>query len=243
MKITIIHPSRSRPAQAAATAKAWLSSAKHPELIEYILSIDKDDPNRWEYSSLVSPTSFTLYEDYNASAIEAINNAAQISTGDILIVVSDDFNQPPFHWDEALRQALQGKSDFIVKTDDGAQPWIITLPIMDRVYYRRFGYVYNPAYKHMFADTEMTHVGEMLGRIVKLPMQIKHNHYTTGNTGKDAINEKNDKTWNQGEQVYLERLMSNFGIGDEEIDNSYLDRIHTSHVHWLNSKGIIFAAS
>lgn len=207
-KISIIHPSRSRPQLAAQTAKKWLSSAKNWKDIQYLLSIDKDD-DLYDEIILEYPAQ-TLVGD-NANAIEAINYGASKTEGDLIIVVSDDFDCP-FHWDVALLKALEGKSDYLVKTKDGIQKTLITLPIMDRVYYNRFGYIYNPEYEHMFCDQEMTAVGHMLGRVIELDITFPHNHYTTGRFAKDAISVKNDNTWNQGQRVFNKNLATNFGI-------------------------------
>lgn len=231
--ITIIHPSRSRPEMAIYTYARWKGMSSNPSNIEYLMSIDNSDPYIDEYMEWY-PCALI---GNNSSAIEAINVAAEQAKGNLLIVVSDDFDCP-MHWDKLLLDALEGKEDFVVKTDDGAQPWIITLPIMDRKYYHRFGYVYNPDYKHMFADTEMTHVGAMLGKTINLPIKFEHRHYTTGAMQKDAINEKNDATWNQGEALYLERLKRNFDLDPKEIVNP-ASVCHHTHKEWLKSKGMM----
>ncbi len=218
---------------AAKTANKWLTSAKDRQNIQYILSIDTTDDTLQEYKELM-PNDVEYVISDNKTAIQAINNAALRAENDLFIVVSDDFDCM-YHWDAALIEALDGKSDFVVKTDDGAQPWIITLPIMDKVYYQRFGYIYNPEYKHMFCDTEMTHVGELLNKKIHLPLVFRHNHYTSGAMTKDAINEKNDSTWAQGESIYLKRVMSNFDL-PEELKKNYIG--HYTHNHWLASKGV-----
>ena len=120
-----------------------------------------------------------------------------------------------------------------MKTQDGGQPWIITLPILDRTYYNRFGWIYNPRFEHLFADTEMSHVADLLGRKIDLPITFRHNHYTSGRSPKDEINEKNDKTWNQGEAVYLEGVRCGFNI----IDPLPL-KCDPMHIAWLKQKGI-----
>lgn len=236
MRISIIHASRSRPAQAKQTVQAWLSAAKDRDQIEYILSIDSDDPTRAEYADIKVDT-VLCYN--NKSAIEAFNRGAAISKGNLLIAVSDDFGLPPFHWDNALLTLLEGNDDFVVKTDDGLQPWIITLPIMDRKFYNRFGYIYHPDYVHLFCDTELSSVGSMLDRTIYLPLRFPHQHYTTGKNRKDAISEKNDATWSQGEKVYLERLLRNFDLPDEDIKG--VGNFHPTHLAWLKSKGIAFS--
>lgn len=250
--ISIIHPSRNRPKQAALTARKWLSSAKNRGNIQYLLSVDIDD-DRAAYAfefgkeEFVSYSNFEVIRSANKTAIEAINTAARVSKGDIIIVVSDDFDCP-FHWDVALLDAIGDKTDIIIKTDDLAtnnqgrpqhQPWIITLPIMDRAYYNRFGYIYYPEYRHMFCDTEMTHVADLLDRKITLPIRFPHNHYTTGKMAKDEVSVKNDKTWAQGEALYLKRVKENFGL----VGNTGVLRCDQSHYNWLQSKGIKLEAA
>ncbi len=213
--ISIIHPSRNRPTQAMETVKKWLSQAKNPKDIEYVISLDSSDPKLEAYraalQTIEKPYNLGITLHDNHTAIEAINNTAKLVSGNLLIVVSDDFDCPNL-WDVALLDALKGKKDFIVKTKDGLQPELITLPIMDRAYYERFGYIYFPQYQHMFCDTEMTDVGHLLGKVIKLPITFYHRHYSTGLNKRDEISEKNDSTWKQGETLYNMRKVLNFGL-------------------------------
>lgn len=217
MKISIIHPSKGRPEIALKTAKNWFLKADLP--FEYILSLDSDGLKGYEIfkdflienkRGICINKGYIVFRD-NKSAIEAINYASINSKGDIIIVISDDFDCPE-HWDTLLLKALEGKKDFIVKTQDGLQKTLITLPIMDRTYYDRFGYIYHPDYKHMHCDEEMTIVGHMLGRIITLDLLFPHNHYTTGKFKKDAISLKNDSTWGHGQATLDRRAKNNFGI-------------------------------
>jgi hypothetical protein len=220
--ITIIHPSRQRPEMALQTKKNWMQNAIHKSSIEYILSIDNNDPTLYDYNWMFSHEYDTKIKyNNNWSAMEAINVVAPQSIGNLIVVVSDDFDC--FEgWDEYLLSHLQGDSDYIVKTSDGYMnsDWLITLPIMDRAYYNRFGYVYHPDYKHMWSDTEMTTVGHMLGKIIDLQNSnavFKHRHYTINEMQKDAVNEKNDATWNQGKSLFLERFDRDFDLPAEQI--------------------------
>jgi len=210
MKISIIHPSRARALIANQVRTEWLNKADKD--VEYIFSLDNDDIQNTRYDG------DCIYNN-NRSAIDAINKGVEIATGDLLIVVSDDFGCPE-HWDSLLIESLKGKSDYCVKTQDGLQPTLMTLPIMDRVYYDRFGYIYHPEYRHMFCDQEMTAVAHMLGKAITLPLVFPHNHYTTGKFKKDAITARNNATWVQGETVFNERLKSNFGIENPVMNYS-----------------------
>lgn len=221
MRISIIHPSRNRPEQAYNTAINWLNKAYYKANIQYILSLDEDEPLLKEYDKFFMNNMPGLVDTLgcvhkNKSAIEAINNACPHVNGDLLIVISDDFDCP-LNWDRLLLEALEGKSDFLVKTQDGLQKTLITLPIMDREYYERFGYIYHPDYLHMHCDEEMTIVGHMLGRVITLDLLFHHNHYTTGKMAMDAINVKNNSTWGHGQATLDRRAKDNFGIANPLI--------------------------
>lgn len=210
-KISVIHPSRCRPHEAFETASHWRDMSD--EDFEYILSLDNSDPSLQNYLRLFDYFGGNVvgFAHDNCSAIEAINKAAEVATGDLFVIISDDF-QAFKGWDTALKKWLNFNHDFCCKTSDGLQKTLITLPIMDRLYYERFGYIYFPGYKHMFCDQELTAVALMTDHFVEAPLTFKHNHYSTGKSPKDAINIKNDATWKQGEALFNERLKTNFGI-------------------------------
>jgi hypothetical protein len=105
---------------------------------------------------------------------------------------------------------------------------------MDRTYYNRFGYIYYPEYRHMFCDTEMSHVGALLGRTITSNIVFPHRHYTTGAMKRDAVNVRNDSTWTQGEQLYIERVKTNFGI-----ENPCAIDLPADHLNWLRKKGAL----
>jgi len=233
-KISIIHPSRSRGNQAFQTYQKWINKSKNPNNIEYILSLDDNDPMLELYNFLFKSIPITIITNNNRSAIDAINKAAQISTKEILIQIAEDFDCPQ-DWDEILLNNLKDKEDFIVKTNDGTQDWIITLPIMDRKYFNRFGYIYYPEYLHMFSDTELSHVADFLERKIYLDIYFPHNHYTTGKNIRDEVSIKADSTWNQGETLYLGRLKNNFNL--ENITGKL--KCGPSHISWLKNKGIL----
>lgn len=239
MKFSIIHASYGRPILAHETAMKWMQSKSMETDSEYLLSIEHNDPQLptymlWEAAPMwqTAMSGETIKDIINktGTSVAAINNAAKQATGDIIIVISDDFEPIP-NWDLEISKAVEGKTDWILKTQDGTQPWIITLPIMDRSYYERFGYIYNPAYSHMFCDTELTHVADLLGRKLTSSLLFKHNHYSVGGIAKDKTSIKTDKTWNSGKKVYLERFKNNFGLENVNVWN--LPKEAQPHINWL----------
>ena len=195
--ISIIHPSRGRAKQSFNTISKWLHLASTE--IELIVSIDNDDPQFNEYVQIyVNP-----FVSDSRSAVQAINNAAKVAKGDILMVVSDDTECFP-DWDIALLKEVEGKTDWILKTQDGIQDWIITMPVMDRAYYNRFGYIYDPDFLHMFCDTWLTVQADISGR--KITSNLKFPHLN--GSIQDDLRKRCDATWVQGEKTFIQKVKS-----------------------------------
>lgn len=241
--ISIIHASKNRPHQALQATLNWLKNASGKIPIEYILSLDKSDMEISKYLNLYSDNfnNYCPYEDFkinalvqdNTTAIEAINIAAKKSHNDLIIVISDDFRCFN-NWDKFLIDNLSDEEDFVAKSSDGIEDWIITLPIMDRKYYNRFGYIYFPEYNHLFCDTELTHVADILDRKITLNITFPHLHYAKLGLQPDDIAKKNNATWEQGKMLYLQRIKKNFGLKEKGVL-----KYSQSHKNWLLENGIL----
>lgn len=216
MKFSLIHPTRNRPKMAYDTFCEWVEKADDLNNFEYILSVDLDDVSLIDYGKWQAPDNFFVLANTNKTAIEAINFAAFHAKNEVFIVLSDDFSCPE-HWDTLLLKELEGKSDFCAKTDDGLQPTLITMPVMDQIYYQQYSYIYHNDYLHLHADEELTCVALMTGKYIKIPLLFPHNHYSTGRTEKDEINVKNDSTWGQGQRTLDHHALNNFGIENPVI--------------------------
>lgn len=230
--ITLICPSRQRPKKMFDTIQTWLKKSSSVEPLEIIISLDIDDPELGTYWQMFEEINVIRIKNNNRSAVDAINKAASCSSGNILIVVSDDFDCPE-EWDKKILDATKGHTDWIIKTWDGIQKWIITLPIMDRAYYNRFGYIYFPEYLHMFCDTELSCVADLTGRKINLDVPFTHNHYSTGKSVKDNVSIKADATWNQGEHLFLERAKRKFDLVNPVGKVTSLE-----YINWMRTKGV-----
>jgi len=202
--ISIILPTRSRPDKSAETTDKWLESSSDWTKLQLIVSIDEDDPEletyQWIYHKAIV--------NKNRSCVDAINNAAKVATGDIFIVVSDDTDCFK-DWDLALLKEVEGKSDYLLKTKDGIQDYIVTMTVMDRTYYERDGFIYHSDFKHQFADTYLTCVADIRGRLIKSDLVFPHKHYSHLKESPDALNVRNDATWKEGQDTFV-RLMKQF---------------------------------
>lgn len=203
--------------------------------VEYILSIDMSDPDKMKYFDLFQSLDVPnlILCNNNRSAVDAINRAAEKAKHNLFVQISEDFDCFQ-DWGKVLIEATKGKEDFLLKTNDGTQGWIVTLPIMDRKFYEANGYFYFPGFSHMFCDTDLTHKADIQKKlIVRNDITFFHNHYTTRKTKKDAVNEKADATWNAGMALYFERLKDGFGTGLNIWDVS---PEAAAHVRWLKKR-------
>lgn len=212
--ISVIYPSRGRAQQAIHTYELWRDKADG--MVQFIMAWDEDACEDYYKSFFYVDHEINISLTDSKSCVEAINNAIQDAKGNIFLVISDDFDCPE-HWDTQLLQSLEGKKDFCVKTKDGFQPLLMTLPIMDRTYYERFGYIYNPIYKHWYADQEMTAVAHMLGKVENVDILFPHNHYMAGKAQKDATYERNNLSAASGKAIYQQRIKENFGLTNPVI--------------------------
>lgn len=231
--ISIIHPSRGRAEKSANTIHKWINSATNIHSIELLVSCDMDDPMLDDYDSIYTPSIFRenpVIANENESAVDAINFAARKAHGYVLIVVSDDTDCFP-GWDAEILKQTEGKTDWILKTQDGIQNYIITNPIMDRAYYNRTGYIYHPDFKHLFCDTYLTCVADITGRKITSNLMFKHDHYSVNGTQPDELHKRNDATWKQGEETFI-RLMKEF-TPEERAKIS-----DPSMKNWLRNKGV-----
>jgi glycosyltransferase involved in cell wall biosynthesis len=208
MKFTIIHPSRSRPQKSAETIKKWIERSSGG--VEVIVSLDEDDETVPLYKQhaifdriLVSP---------NKTAIQAINTAAKHATGDVFVVVSDDTDCPR-GWDLIISDVTIGRRDFVIKFGDGIQRRIITMPVLDRVYYNRDHRIYNPLYDHAWSDTEFTEVAHARHCVItRNDIVFRHLHYSVTGEQPDELYQRNDATHDPGRELYNQRKAINFGL-------------------------------
>lgn len=216
MKISLLHPSRSRPEKSFNTIKKWIDNANEKNNIELIISLDWDDKTLSKYRELYQSLDFLpnwLIEG-NSSCVQAINKAARMASGDIFIVVSDDTDCFP-GWDTAILKEVEGKEDWILKTQDGIQNWIITMPVMDRIYYNRTGNIYDHDFEHMFCDTWLTVKADISGRKIKSNCLFPH----LNDTIKDDLRVRSDATWGRGENVFIEKIKKTSGEDLKKIED------------------------
>lgn len=201
------------------------SSGKHDLLV--VVSMDDDDS---EMNNDFSRDAFAhLAEDgveisyhYGSSngKIAAINRDIPTGDWDIVVSTADDMEPVEDGWDDIIVQdmlrefpnldgALNYNNDPRLedKGPDGYKT-LITLPVIGRKLYNRFGYIYHPDYKSEWCDNEQTEVFEILGvlrHINRRPIVHKWAE------NQDSLMRRNMQIgWDIDRQTYVRRKANGF---------------------------------
>jgi hypothetical protein len=201
----------------------WCNKFSGLNELEYILSLDSDDARN--YMQVVAEIAgyfpIRVLVNQNRSVVDAMNNGAEISTGDVLLYVSDDF-ECPLHWDLEIQKRVRKSNkdgQWVLEVNDGIQPSydnsIQTILILSRGYYESAGYLYYPEYISVWGDNDFTQRARLMG--VNIPawdLVFKHNHYSIGGLPHDDTyrRENSPKAYQHGEAVYRRREKDHFGV-------------------------------
>jgi hypothetical protein len=181
-RFSLLHATRGRPEQALAARNLWLRAAFVPLGVEHIFAVDADDAKSLE-----------ALKDYRHVVVEqprgcvkAWNAAAVVSSGQVLIQLSDDWI-PCHDWDAMIWEALEkadpgvevGSIPRVVAVHDGHRTdALLCMAILTRARYERqcdqfdneeklqpwghigtitgMPYMFSPEYFGVFSDNEVT---------------------------------------------------------------------------------------
>lgn len=210
---SLLHPSRGRPQMAENAVIEWKNKFSGLNQYEYILSIDSNDELVVEYKKLADNQNIRIIINNNRSVVDAVNNAAKLSRGDVLIVVSDDFSCPD-RWDDELVKVIGCNFDSGILVDDGVDARIMTLPIVGRIMYQRLEYIYWHEYISMFCDDDLTESIRNLDKLIDARhLKFQHHHWSRGTRQFDATDASESclMAWYSGKRILEKRRRSGFG--------------------------------
>jgi hypothetical protein len=222
MRILLKCPTRSRPQRVTATLTEYMKLANHPEQIGVAVSCDEDDTSmernlvQEELHKVLSKSEWhRIFFSRNKSKIEACNaNMNEIEyPWDIVVLVSDDMIPQIKGYDDVIRNHMRSRfpnTDGLLWFNDGTQGNNLnTLCIYGRELYKSFGYIYNPEYKSLFCDTELTDLCRttLASKCLYVPYCIiRHQHPGTGYPQlMDALYNANQRYWSQDMYTYISR--------------------------------------
>jgi hypothetical protein len=251
MRILLKFPTRSRPQKALDTLKKYIRLANHPEQMGMVVSCDTDDTSmtrnilQEEFRRAMKPLEWSkLCFSPNKSKIEACNaNMDEVDyPWDIVVLVSDDMIPQIKGYDDVIRNYMLASfpsTDGILWFNDGHQGnKLNTLCVFGRKMYDSFGYIYHPAYKSLFCDTELTDLCKtsLNSKCVYISQCIiRHEHPGTGFAqNMDALYAVNQRFWSQDMYTYISRKQYDYDwtvliptiLGREDSLQSLLKSIH-----------------
>ena len=180
--IILKYPTRHRPIKFMNNLNAYLDKASGKHKITVVVTMDIDDssmnnnPLRYFLTNKIKgDIDITFSYGNSEGKISAINRMVPATDWDIIISTADDMEPVEQGWDDIIVQdmmrefpdlngALNYNNDPRLEAK-GAEGYktLITLPVIGRKLYDRFGYIYHPAYKAEWCDNEQTEVFEKLG--------------------------------------------------------------------------------
>ena len=180
--LVLKYPTRQRPFKFMNNLNSYLSKLSGKHKITVVVSMDTDDVSmnnsamkRFFETKNTDDLSLLFYYGKGEGKISAINRDIPKEEWDIIMSTADDMEPVEHGWDDIIVQdmikefpdfngALNYNNDprLEAKGEEGFKT-LITLPVIGRPLYDRFGYIYHPAYKSEWCDNEQTEVFETLG--------------------------------------------------------------------------------
>jgi hypothetical protein len=138
----------------------------------------------------------------------------------IMLLASDDFIPLVSGWDDCIATAMQWHFpafDGVLHFHDGylGAGRLITLPIMGIHYHRRFGYIYQPEYRSLFCDNELTEVARRVHKYAWIDLVLaRHTH---GGPNGDAVYEANQRHHDADQMLFARRRQMGFDLRTPDL--------------------------
>lgn len=219
MKILYKFASRSRPDRLFKCLDNMHAMMRHDNF-EIQLTADWNDEVMFNRAVADKATSYpNTHIVYSRSfdKVSAINRDMCLYVDwDILINMSDDMEFIQHGFDLTILDdysKLPNGDVLMHYPDQAAGAALITMAIMDRKYYDRFGYIYNPEYKSLFCDNEQQEVAKILGRYKFFKTRLfNHNHPAWGLLPVDPLMVHTESFHAEDKITFERRKAINFGI-------------------------------
>ncbi len=222
MKILLKCPTRSRPQQVISTLGKYIQLATQKDKIGIAVSCDEDDTSmtrnlvKEELERTLKQVAWhRVFFGQNKSKIQACNaNMSEVEyPWDIVVLVSDDMIPQVSGWDDVIRNHMISRfpdTNGILWFNDGCQgEKLNTLCIYGRRMYEELGNIYEPEYKSLFCDTELSDRcrTDLKDRCLYVSSCIiRHEHPGTGFPQKnDALYQHNQRFWSEDMMTYIRR--------------------------------------
>lgn len=205
--ISLLHATRGRPDLALAAREQWLKAATHPERVEHIFAVDFDDAPTLE---AVADLPHRVVAQRGGGCVAAWNLAADASTGDVLVQLSDDWT-PTAGWDEEFVRRLRDVSQSaVLRPSDGhRRDDLLCMAILTRARYEQQGEFLHHGYQGVFSDDEFSFRAYLDGVVIDArDLVLTHHHpFYDSNVAHDETyaNQNNAERSSSGRDLFLKR--------------------------------------
>lgn len=191
-KVSLLLPTRGRPALAMRFLQSALAHAANPEYVEAILSVDDDDTASHHISC--PPLTTKVIVGPRATMGSLNTRCLRESSGDIVILSNDDIVIATDGWDEkvrALHRSIPDRVYLAYPNDLFKGKRLCTFPILSRKTCDLLGDPFPASYKGAFIDYHLLDIFERVkktvdNRIFYLEdVVFEHLHYRTGKSDFD----------------------------------------------------------
>ena len=227
--ISILTPSRGRPALAKRMYDSAKATAKKPETLQILFYLNEDDPFVEEYKKILPAHSLTIGPDQSTS-YSWNNELLPKATNDIIFLAGDDVRFQTPDWDQTILNVFEQYEDKIcmvvpwcgkptdLKKELSDQP-IINVPrgiklgsphfALHKNWIDTLGYFLPPWFWHWYVDTYNQKIANELGRLVFIPHTLVLAKKVFDDTGYRVrnflnINKRDDYVWSKIQGRHLE---------------------------------------
>jgi hypothetical protein len=215
-KISLLHATRGRPAQAWRCRMKWMRSADNPDAIEHIFGLDTDD-----HASLplANVRHVVGHPTPGHGPVGAWNACAAASKGQILVQLSDDW-EPVQGWDTAILSAIgdTSKPAVLAVSDGHRKDDLLCMAILTRARYKQQGYLFHPEFFSMHSDNWFSECAFRDGVVIDARDRItfEHLHPVHGKGEWDETYARSNASENyQRGQKTFDRLKSGIALARE----------------------------
>jgi hypothetical protein len=229
-KLLIKFPTRSRPDKFKEVLQKYINNLSGTFDVRFVITADNDDetmnnPEMREWFDGLIERGIDLAYHYGDSKtkIEAVNANMEDEEADVLLLASDDMVPQMFGYDAIIMQSMEEafpEFDGAIKFSDGLRPVndpLMTLAVLGWKLYKKFGYIYYPEYKSLYADDEQTQACIMMGKFAMSPMCIiKHDWVHGGHPDADELHKEQEapEMYAKDKKTFEERKKIGFGVSE-----------------------------
>lgn len=191
MKFLLKYPSRERPELFATTVSEWQRRATHPDRLQWLVSLDSDDPTLSAYRHKCDALDIDPILGTSKNKIEAVNRDMDRAGDwwDVLVVVSDDMLPVVDGWDDIIERHMP-TLDMGLWFIDGRQNELCTLSIFGRPIYDWMKCIYHPSFESVYADNYYHFVMECRGKLKRIGASVFEHQWKKQND--DALMKRNE---------------------------------------------------